>query len=318
MCQNRTQKKFAGGLTFVSRFGKVGELDSGAAKTPGTAAVSKRQTYVARAMLNRMYGLTGSTVAPNYRILPPMANPHTKAQGRGKRGGNSDKPRERSGYPNGHPASYAPSTKVSTGTAIVADVCGPIWELVEVDEEADTHIVPRKSQTTKSNLRVFPPEVIREDVKERQLFWNGERCCSLSQIHKWVPKDNGEYACANARCRVIARMIETTSQRVVSVSPTTLLITGKPDTLASALRKLKRKTSRTGRIDYREDLPIGDSEMVTVEDPRYLLELPAPVFALEPSYVRCPKCERTKQVGARCMCGNTLDTLPPKASQTRR
>lgn len=229
-------------------------------------------------MLNDTSGLTGSTVA---HILH-MANPYTKAAGRGKRGGKGmlEGAKVHHGYPSGHPASYSPRESVPSASAVVADICAPFWEKAEIDEEIETHIVPRRSLTTKQNLRIFPPQIETETEVSTQLF-------------KELPLSPG-------------RLTKVTNQRVTWKSDTTLLRRGIPD--ANWSRGLHRQTSRTKRIDYTPEQPALDSGVtVVVEDSRIKLELnPDPIQPIV-TYGRCPKCSRSKQTGQRCMCGNALD-----------
>lgn len=137
-----------------------------------------------------------------------------------ERGGVAFRPRNH--YPKGHPANYSPDAPKASATALWDDA-GNLRECSEANTETvDTHLIPRRSLTSRLHLRLFPVQTETTDQKARVRATDGS-------------------------------MVEVTNPIVTWRSDRTLLLKGKPDQLERL--KVVRVTSHTKTRRYEFEGP---------------------------------------------------------------
>lgn len=142
-----------------------------------------------------------------------------KATGYDNRGSNDFRPSRKD---------YKETTAVSQ-TAAVLNTAAMMYDCSDVEETAETHIIPRKSLTQKLHLKSFPQSIETEQVVIRQ------------------------------RDKISGKIVVTTNNRQVWKSDRSLLIQGTPKEVTT----FKRVTSRSKRMTTE----IGAFEPIAVEVP---------------------------------------------------
>jgi hypothetical protein len=165
---------------------------------------------------------------------------------------------------------YDEQAKARTAPSAAALVCDAAkWnEHTEIEETRKTHLIPRKSLTSKLFLRLFSPVKEYRDIPLRQLTTDvRKQLAKIARLVKQAHPDNRAALAKLMLAKVKLEYVTVTNPSLAWQSDVSLLRTNRPDSLRTVA--LKRISGRSKiRTFEKEDtaLPTWDDKTVRTWD----------------------------------------------------